>query len=94
MLTVDDWMKCPKCGQEVPKIEEYCPNCEQEIRAYVGSVPWWGLVGVTVMGTGFLISAITLKYVWTGVAIILSTPLLAVYYFKKRAVDRLTIIKK
>jgi len=93
MLKVDDWMKCPKCGYEVPKIEEYCPKCEQEIRAYVESVPWWGLVGATMMGVGFLASAITSRYVFAILAVILSVPLMAVYYFKKRTIDRLTFTK-
>ncbi len=93
MIKVDDWMKCPKCRQEVPKIEEYCPNCEHEIRAYVESVPWWGLVGATIMGLGFLAAALTSRYFIAGFAVIFSAPLLAVYYFKKRIVDRLSFKK-
>lgn len=93
MLKVDDWIKCPKCGHEVPKIEEYCPKCEHEIRAFVEGVPWWGIIGATIIGIGIMMTVITSKYVFAALAFIASTPIMAVYYFKKRMVERLSIKK-
>ncbi|MFQ5975486.1 MAG: hypothetical protein ACE5J5_04110 [Candidatus Hydrothermarchaeales archaeon] len=87
-------MLCPNCKAKVFVTEENCPKCGYEIKAFVQSTTWWGIIGLLFITFGLIASVINSSLDYIGVGLIVATPPLIFYYRNRQRIERLSLRKR
>ncbi len=87
-------MLCPNCKTKVLITEENCPKCDFEIKTFIQSTTWWGIIGLLFITLGLIASVINSTTDYIGVGLIVASPPLILYYRNRQKIDRLSLKKR
>ncbi len=87
-------MLCPNCKNKVSVTEKNCPKCDFEIKTFLQSTTWWGIIGLVFITLGFIVSITNSTPDYIGVGLLVAAPPLIFYYRNRQRIERLSLKKR